>query len=281
MTRVTYLVFAILIFALAGLMEWNLIPHEGGAESIVSELSYFPSGKLLHFVSMGFRDILTDWIWIRFVQYYGEQRLTSKDYSYVGHILKILTDLDSRFIHAYTFGAIILITDAKEEEKGYALLNKGMMDNPADWHIPFMAGFSRYVFSKDHTDALTYFKLSSHKPNAPEMPRRFAAFISKKRGYLDVALRLWYELLETTENEYERQTALYSIKNVHILVLQKKIEEFFAHEGRYPENLDELVRYGYLPFIPIAPDEGKYYIDWEQKAIYCTTEGCEPGAIGD
>ena len=65
-------------------------PHE-----LIGDLMYFPSGTALRALSMGFYAPLSDLVWLRFIQYYGEHRMSDAKFEFLYHILDILTTLDS------------------------------------------------------------------------------------------------------------------------------------------------------------------------------------------
>lgn len=46
-----------------------------------------------------------------------------------------------------------------------------------------------------------------------------------------------------------------------LLPLRQAIEAFAAVEGRYPRELEELVRHGYLPALPAVPGGGRLHYD--------------------
>src|SRR3972149_10777571 len=138
-------------------------------EELVEELQYFPSGDFVQGKVGGFDMLFADWVWLRAIQYYGQHRLTDAKFTYLGHILDVLTTLDPRFIHAYTFGALLLTHDSAEPEKALQLLKKGNEKNPDRWEIPFTEGFIQYVFLKDYREAVRAFRLASSLPESPDM----------------------------------------------------------------------------------------------------------------
>ncbi len=254
------LLLVILIANFAYRIELKKSPHE-----LVGELMYFPSGVALRALSIGFYALLADLIWFRFIQYYGEHRLTDRKFEFMYHILDILTTLDTRFIYAYTLGGLMLTHDAKKPELAKTLIKKGMRAHPEEWRTPFIYAFIHYVFLQDYNIAQTYFRLSALKPGAPDMPKRWAAFtVYKKLGDLKTALALWIDLYNTTENPAEKEIAELYVTGIKmkmdIQFLNKKIEEFTEKFERRPFELKELVVYGIIDSIPPEPHGEKYII---------------------
>ena len=243
------------------------------AHRFIGELMYFPSGQAVRALSMGFYAALADLIWLRFVQYYGEHRLTDSKYDLMYHILDILTTLDPYFAHAYTLGSLMLTHDANRPDRARALLKKGMIAMPEDWRIPFVYGFIHYVFTIDYRVAEAYFRISAQKPNAPDMPRFWAGYmLSEKLGDLETALALWIYFYQTSDNPEEKAIAEIKIKETQmeldIQFLSKKVEEFTKKFGYQPFYLKELVTHGTIDAIPPEPHGEDYrYIIRRGKVI--------------
>lgn len=234
-------------------------PHE-----LIGELMYFPSGTALRALSMGFYAPLSDLVWLRFIQYYGEHRMSDAKFEFLYHILDILTTLDGKFLYAYTLGALMLTHDAQRPDQARMLMKKGMQANPDDWRLPFMYGFIHYVFSREYNVAQTYFRISAQKPDASDIPKRWAAFVTYYRlGDLKTALALWLDLYNNTKNPEEKAIAERYIKKIKmkldIELLNKKIAEFTKLTGRKPLNLKELIAYGIIDSIPAEP-HGCHYL---------------------
>lgn len=234
-------------------------PHE-----LIGELMYFPSGTALRALSMGFYAPLSDLVWLRFIQYYGEHRMSGARFELMYHILDILTMLDKQFVHAYTLGGLMLTHDAERPDQARTLLRRGMQANPDDWRYPFMYGFIHYVFLREYNVAQAYFRISAQKPNAPDMPKRWAAFVIYYRlGDLKPALALWLDLYNNTKNPEEKTIAEHYIKKIKMKIdielLNKRIADFTKLTGRKPFNLKELIIYGIIDSIPTEP-HGCHYL---------------------
>ncbi|MCK4941328.1 hypothetical protein KAS45_04480 [candidate division WOR-3 bacterium] len=254
------LLFVLLIAILAYRIDTKKSPDE-----LIGELMYFPSGIALRAVSMGFYAPLADLVWLRFIQYYGEHRMTDVRFDFLFHILDILTTLDGRFTYAYTLGALMLTHDAQRPDQAHQLLKKGMHQNPEDWRLPFIYGFINYAFLADYSVARTYFRISSTKPGAPDMAQRWAAFVTYfKLGDLKTALVLWIDLYNNTDNPEEKVLATYYIGKIKTKLdiehLNNKVVEFQKINGRMPYDLRELVRSGLVESIPEEPHGEQYYL---------------------
>ncbi|MEO0094388.1 MAG: hypothetical protein ABIL69_07335 [candidate division WOR-3 bacterium] len=256
------ILFLSLIVNLSYRIDLKKTTHE-----LIGELMYFPSGFAIRALSLGFYVPLADYVWLRFIQYYGEHRMTDLRFDLMHHILDILTTLDPYFDHAYTLGALMLTHDANRPDQAFALLKKGMQADYNEWRTPFVYGFIHYVFLRDYKTALSYMRISASKPTATDMPKRWAGYIALKRlRDTRTALALWIDLYNNAKNPEEKKIAEIYIKEARmeldIEFLNKKIEEFVTKIGRAPINLKELVSKGIIDSIPTEPhssDAERYY----------------------
>lgn len=266
------IVFVILLLFLIANFSYRIDLKET-SHGLIGELMYFPSGVALKALSMGFYAPLADLVWLRFIQYYGEHRLTDQKYELMYHILDILTTLDPEFWHAYSLGSLMLTHDAQRPDQAKLLLKKAMAAKNDAWLPPFLYGFIHYLFLKEYLVAQTYFKLSASKPDAPERPKRWAAFVAyKKTGDLETALALWLDLYNNTKSPEEKAIADLYIRDIKmaldIKVLNAKVEEFIEKIGYQPLNLRELIAYKLIKTIPKEPHGEKYYL--KNGMVYST-----------
>jgi hypothetical protein len=183
---------------------------------------YLPSGMFVKELSLGYREVVADVIWLNAVQYYGEFRKGSHDLRYFRGLIDIVTALDPHFVFAYVFGALILSEDAGVFGDGVDVLKRGMARNPTSWQLPFEIAFLNFVNRRDNALAARYFELASQMPGAPEYAERFAAFVYSKAGDTEASIRLWEEYKAQTDNPFLKELAeRYIEKLKHPSVEQK------------------------------------------------------------
>jgi hypothetical protein len=261
-----------------------LIHSRESSYELIKEMDYFPSGTGIRILAIGFHEMFADMIWLRFIQYYGEHRMTDVRFEHLFHILDILTTLDPHFIHAYTLGGLLLAHSGQDPDNAKRLLKRGMISNPANWRIPFYYAFMHYMFTKDYRTAVKYFQLSARKPNASNAPGRWAAFITyKKVRDLKSALAMWIELYTNAQDREEQLIAEMYIRNIKMKLdlqfLNERIVEFKEKIGREPFIIRELVIYGIIKEVPEEP-HGELYIikngraisTWQQERPYLFNE---------
>lgn len=257
-------VTVVLLFAIIANFAYRIDLNRANS-GLIGELAYFPSGFLVRTITLGFYAPLADVIWLRFIQYYGEHRMTDAQFRYMYQILDILTTLDPNFLYAYTLGGLMLTHDAKQPDQALKIMKKGIIANPDDWRQPFMYAFINYVFLRRYRVAEAYFRISGQKPGVSDRPRRWAAFMRYKKMHdLETGLAMWTDLYKTTNNPEEKAIAAMYIKDItmeiHLKTLNAKIEEFKQKFKRAPWSLMELVDKGLLDSIPEEPHGEKYII---------------------
>jgi len=129
-----------------------------------------------------------------------------------------------------------------------------------------MYAFVNYVFLQEYRVARTYLSIAAQKPDAPDMVRRWHAFVTySKLGDLKTGLALWIDFYNDTKNPEEKSIARYYIEKIKMRLdieyLTKKVEEFEKKHGRQPHALSELVINAIIDSIPSEPHGGRYYLD--------------------
>lgn len=193
---------------LAALMAASLHALDGRARLAAREdRLYFPSGRMLVESSVGFREMAADWLWFRFVQYFGSYAKGQHDLRYFDLLVDAITRLDPRFVEAYHFASLVAWSELGDFEKAIDLLKRGILHNPGSAKLHFQVGFTYYVFFHDYPRAATWFEAASDCPDGGEMEARFAAFARHRAGDDRVSLELWKELRRSTDSPQMRELA--------------------------------------------------------------------------
>lgn len=161
---------------------------------------YFPSGRALVESSIGFRELAADWLWFRFVQYFGSYAKGEHDLRYFELLVDAITRLDPRFVEAYHFASLVAWSELGDFDRALDLLKLGILHNPGSAKLHFQVGFTHYVFFHDYPRAAMWFEAASRCPDGGEMEARFAAFARYRAGDDRVSLDLWKELRLSTDS---------------------------------------------------------------------------------
>jgi len=143
---------------------------------------------------------MADYLWFRFIQYYGAFAKEQNDFRYFELLVDGITRLDPKFVEAYYFSSLVTLSDFGDLEKSLEYLKSGILHNPDSAKLAFQVGFTYYVFYKQYKRAAYWFTEASRCSDATDKERRFAAFALHRAGDERVSLALWEDLLKTTKS---------------------------------------------------------------------------------
>ena len=203
------------ILVLTVIMVTALARLDTGKHKIYrNEHLYFPSGKFLVESTLGFREAAADYLWFRFIQYFGSYAKGLHDLRYFDVLLESITRLDPRFVEAYHFGSLVAWSEQGDFPKSIDILKRGILHNPDVAKLPFQVAFTYYVFYHDYERAAFWFEQAGKCSDATDRENRFAAFARYKAGDDAVSLELWKEMQRTTANPDMQELAGKMIKKL-------------------------------------------------------------------
>jgi tetratricopeptide (TPR) repeat protein len=235
------------------------------ARSGAKDLLYMPSGKYLKAISLGHAPLLADFVYLWAIQYYSDYTRADR-YRYVEHVFgDVIGELDPGYIDPYWVGALILTAEAKDEEAGLRLLDRGFEKNPSVWILPYLAGWECQRNGQPDR-AAAYFDRAAKVPGAPPDLFRLKAGMTARAGNLREAIARWQDVLADPRNNDEARAI--ATRQIRTLTVRADVQDLDAaigvyrkQVGRPPRSLDELVRAGILNAIPRDPDGQPYAYD--------------------
>lgn len=239
------------------------------------ELMYLPEGQVLRAASLGNRSFVADLVWLRTIQYYGEQRLTTRNYDQAERLFQVIYDLAPTFKGATRFGALVLSQDAGNPEGALALLEKAAADDPDAWEYPFDQGFIYQTAMRDFEKAGEAYRRAAAKPGAPDLAARLAGLSFARLGDRAEAREIWMAIREEAENDLTAALAERNLKNLDLEeaeeTLTEAVHRFRTERGRIPANWEEMVRAGALARVPADPWGGAFFWDPGTEQVYSST----------
>ena len=209
---------ALLVLSSLALSIWALqVRIDRGQTTEVkpeSFLLYLPSGNLLGPLTLGYREFAADLLWIKTVDYFGGHYATDRSYTWLYHMLDLVTTLDPHFVFPFQFGAVILSVEAREQDNSIKLLKKAMELNPSVWQFPFFMGFNLYFYKKDYQQASRFIDAASRLPGAPAYLKQFAVRLYVSAGDRSNGLTLLREVYRNTKDEKMRAEILNRIQEL-------------------------------------------------------------------
>jgi hypothetical protein len=176
---------------------------------------FAPSAGSAPYVSLGYRELGADLLWIRALGYFG-----GDDHPAAGTraLIEAIVALDPRFERVYAWGGIAITSvgsDATNEDRLAAIrvLERGMKEFPDNYRLPLYAGqiYTGDLESKDpaqveawQLEGARYLERAVRTPGAPKAVGAFVAHLRSKLGQRDKAIRDLRELILYTKSAEER-----------------------------------------------------------------------------
>ena len=239
------------------------------------DLKYLPSGKFVKGMSLGFDEMLSDLFWIKALAYFGGHAATDQDYTWLGHILNLVTTLDPYFHDPYEFGGIVLANEVENVDQSTRLLKEGMINVPKDhpryWYLPFFIAFNYMYHKVDYLTAAQYLEQASKFPKSPKYLPYLVSRLYADSNSPEAAVIFLTEMIKSTKDEnLERRLSMRLHDVIHesnLKLLNQAVDSFYAKFQRYPSSIKELVHFDIISDIPIDPRGGSYYISSSDHSV--------------
>ena len=204
-------------------------------------------------ISLGFDNMLADLYWLDSIQY------LALGTSQGGHpalptLLENVTTLDPDFEYPYIYSSLIMPGEG-HTKAAIKLADKGIKNVPKSWQIPYYAGLSIYQIQlRDYDKASALVELASKKPGAPESLPFIAGVLRSRANDKVKAYASWKVIYDTTKNKYSKERAGLYLEHYEIIFALENLATNYKNKfGSFPENLNDLIRVGYLEKIPDDP----------------------------
>jgi hypothetical protein len=187
---------------------------EGGIDE-----PFAPSPAAAPYVSLGYREMAADLMWIRLTGYFGGDRNTARG---IAGLVDAITTLDPAFHRPYEWGARAMTLAHEGVDNATYLhaidvLQRGMTQFPDDWRLPYLAGqiYTQDLATKDAAQRRAWdekgtllIEAAIRKPGAPAEAAEWAAVMRTKLGEHEQAVRELREMLLVTEDGKARDALI-------------------------------------------------------------------------
>jgi hypothetical protein len=254
---------ALVIALLVPLVPWSQsrVDRRIGAYRAQEEVLYLWSGEHVKRLFPGFEALAADIYWLRTVQYFGGERLFSREkrFELLRPLVDITTTLDPRLEIAYRYGAIFLCepppTGAGRPREGIEVLEKGVRNLPLSWRLRQDLGFFHFLFLNDAPRAASILLEAADIPGAAFWLRSLAADVLAKGGDRAGSRLMWQRMFEQAEPGIIRENARVRLQIFDSLDradrLAALVAAFQRRIGRRPRRLEELRAAGLHPEPPV------------------------------
>jgi len=231
----------------------------------LQQLSYLADGSVLKIASLGYREVVADFLWLQVIQAMGDKHVPKEVGQWIYHALDVVTTLDPKFVRAYEAGGHALCTIVLMPEESTRLLEKGIRHNPQEWRLPFLLGINYYFEFGDNQKAAEAVAAAARIPGSPDIVARFAARLLVSAKSPQQAVELLAKVYEETSDENVRrlldQRLREAIVERDLYLLEEAIERFHTQHAQRPARLEQLVHEGLLRELPQEPFGGRYVYD--------------------
>lgn len=194
------LVFAALCALGVLLLQWShtttgrLAP--GQAQPVL------PRAEVARRLTFGFTNVLADWYWLQFVQYFGDTQARSGGYDLSADYLELIGTLNPHFIHAQAQANYAVAEAMADPERALRILLDGAARNPnrpgtlgmpGTWYLYRLAGSVVFRHYQDYGRAAQLYALAAGQPDAPAVMKENAAAFYGAANDRTRAIQLWLE----------------------------------------------------------------------------------------
>ncbi len=227
-----------------------------------------PRREVLHALGAAHQNLVADYYWLMTVQQLGKA-LTPEEHRDAAQYAELATDLDPFFYSPYLYASIGCPLNLGREvyanaDESTALLRKGLKQFPEDLRLRFQLGYNLTFFHRQLKEAADVFGALGKDPRTPRYMAQLATRLYAQSGNFDLAADVARTMRDSAQDDETR--ALYE-KRLAEIELEQKLQaidalakEYQAREGRWP-SVQELVKSGALPTLPVDPLGGKIFID--------------------
>lgn len=260
------LVFVTLVVIYAFLMPFFTSSLE--KRPVEVKLGYIPHPQLLKIISNEHRSTVAEMTVLKVLFYFGtivekfhENVIIRPEFMNMFKTLQSSIHLDPYNMDAYYFAQASFTWDLGRIKEVNHLLKIGSENRSWDPWIPFYLGFNHAYFLKDYKQAAKY------------MQR--AAELSGNPLYTTLASRYFYESEQTAFGLAFLETMIKTAKNpavrshyeirrnalLAVMTIEKAVRAYSDKFQQPPDDLEQLIKMGFLDDVPKDPYGGSFFLD--------------------
>lgn len=204
--------------------------------------------------AFGAEGLIADWYWMNSLQYIGGKiskvgldqinldDLRGLNPRLLYPMLNNTTDLDPRFIAAYSYGATVL--PAIDVDQAIALTEKGIANNPENWRLYHYLGYIHWR-KKDYERASEAYAAGSRVPDAAPFMREMAAAMRTRGGSREIARQMYLQIFEEADDQQSKSNAELRLMEIDSLDEREAINNALSSireaRGNCPARLSDVI----------------------------------------
>ncbi len=180
---------------------------------------YAPSPAAVPFLSLGYRELMADLLFVRLRTYFGGYAHDAKT---IATMVEATVAADPQFRRVYDFGARVMTlartgVDTDIYLRAIRVLERGRAEFPTEWRFPYLEGqiYTQDLQTNDPAQRRSWdetgtllVESATRKPGAPASAAEWAAMMRTKFGQVDRAVEGLREILLITDDASARQALL-------------------------------------------------------------------------
>lgn len=178
---------------------------------------------LANFPSFGFNNLIADWTFLNFLQYFGDDVARSKtDYRLSPDYFEIIVKQDPNFLAAYTFASTSTALYAGMPEKSVALMKQGLQSlkpnvPPGSYYVWRQLGIDQLLFLGDAQAARQSFETAAAWARTSALPgstgvasisQQTADFLARNPNSKSAQVAAWTMVLSSAPDEQTQKIAV-------------------------------------------------------------------------
>lgn len=211
------------------------------------EAPFAPSPDAAPYVSLGYRELAADLLFIRLKGYFGGAQNSG---AAIADLAEAIAAADPAFFRIYEWGARAMTAASEGVDqsiylRAIRLLEAGAHRFPQDWKLPHFAG-QIYMVDLKTTDpaqrrawderGAQLLEAATRKPNAPASSSIVAANLRTKLGQQQQAIEGLREMLLVTEDVHARQRIIDKLATLEAKASDEIAYELLAARKRFLET---------------------------------------------
>lgn len=226
--------------------------------------------EVARWLSLGFRDAVADWYWIRAANYIGDERNEQVGFATLPQLVEVSIQLAPRFTAPYRYGGMMIAQSYADGHtlhvpEAISVLKRGVAQFPDDVWLGLLLALHYSLYSREFGLAAAELERIAKLPGAPTYAAPLAARLLAADGNLEGAETLTGRLMQGVEDPVllarlaARRAEIETERGIQLV--ERAIQEFKRQQGRLPTSLDELTQLHLLEGLPPLPEGGTWRFD--------------------
>lgn len=220
-----------------------------------------PEGDQLRPFTLGHATTVSDFYWLREIQYLGTPAARAVQYPQLLALGDLVTDLDPLHGYAYQVTGLMLAESGRYHESNQ-IFDKGRTNVPDRWELPFFEAFNEYYELQNFARGAELLRDAARIPGSPAYVPRLASKLYAAAGEVETALGFVETMLaqpdlpEEVRQDLEDQRFGLQIEGDSQRI-EAAIAAFARRHGRHPSTLHELEG-TVIDRLPVPPAGGEW-----------------------